>query len=87
MGQAQPSWQKGKFNTELDALELYGGSGCTWGFSVLPVAGCRGQAELDLHLARHRSCLNHRAVLDLKSYLKRDKAIKEIEQGSRGDIK
>lgn len=39
------------------------------GFLCSPVAVCRGQAELDLHLARHRTGLNHGTVLDLKSYL------------------
>ena len=57
------------------------------GFLCSAVGVCRGQAELDLHLARHRTGLNHGAVLNLKSYRERDKAIKGIEQGSRGDIK
>lgn len=51
------------------------------------VVVCRGQAELDLHLARHHTGLNHGAVLVLKSYFERDIAIKGLEQGRRGDIK
>lgn len=57
------------------------------GFLCSALALCRGQAELDLHLARHRTCLNHRAVFDLKGNQERDKAIKGIEPGSRGDLK
>lgn len=51
------------------------------GFICSAVAVYRGQAELDLYLASHPTGPNHRVVLALKIYVRRDEAIKKIEQG------